>query len=123
MFGLSNLAFYGIIAAIIISLGTVAIYQWRADIKQVAYDKIFRQMAENELKEKDKEIQRFKDLAQGREEAVAKSIAEKRKAEAQVEILRSVLKGQSLNKEPLSTGYGKSMDLIQDYGREPEVKK
>ena len=54
MFGLSNLAFYGIIAAIVISLGTIAIYQWRADIKQVAYDKIFRQMAENELKEKDK---------------------------------------------------------------------
>lgn len=118
-FGLNKYLVIGIAALILISLGTVAIYQWRADIMQVAYDRIFRKMAENELKEKDKEIKKLKDLAEDRENAIKKSIEAQRKAEIAAEVLKSVIKGQTFNKEPLSPGYGKALDAIQDYDRLP----
>jgi uncharacterized protein HemX len=121
-FGLNKYLIIGIAAAIVIALGTVAIYQWRADIKQLAYDHIFKEMAENELKEKDKEIKRLKDLETGREEAVKKSVRAQQEAQIKLEALQAVIRGQSLSKEPLSLGYGKALDAIQDFGRIPDTK-
>ncbi len=119
MFGLSKYAIYAIIAAIVIGLGTVAIYQWRADIKQVAYDHIFRKMAENELKQKQVEIDRFKSLYEGREAAVRQANIEKEQAQKAAVNLGVLIRSQTYNKEPVSPGLSKALDAIQDYGRVP----
>jgi len=119
MFGLNKYLVIGIIVAIVIGLGSVAIYQWRADIKQVAYDHIFRQMAENELNVKQNEINRLTSLAASREKAVETANREKEQAQKAVVNLGVILRNQTYNKEPVSPGLSKALDAIQDYGRVP----
>ena len=116
MLGLNKYAIYGIIAAIVIALGSVAIYQWRADIKQVAYDKIFREMAENELNEKQKEINRLTKLNEAREKAIADAIKERDEAQKAAVKLTNYIRTQTYSKEPVSQGLTRALDAIQDYG-------
>lgn len=112
-----------IVVAIVVSLGGIAIYQWRADIKQVVYDEIFREMAKNELAEKDREIARNKLLMEGTERAVADALREREIAQKKVDMLTGLLRKQSYSKEPVSQGLSKALDAIQDYGATPAPQK
>ena len=117
MLGFNKYTIMAIVAAVMIALGTVAIFKWRDDIMQVAYDKIFRKMAEQELKKKDDEIDRLKSLADARQNAVTNALKERDVARLREGALKDLINGQTYSKEPVSPGLTRSLDAIQDYGR------
>jgi len=115
--GINKIWIIGAAVAIVVGLGGIAIYTWRGDIKQAAYDHIFREMAKVELDEKDREIKRLNEFAEGKEKAIVAAQTEKRLAQAKVDALTGLLRGQTYAQEPVSPGLTRALDAIQDYGR------
>jgi hypothetical protein len=113
MFGLSPLAIKAIVIGLLFSLGCVAIYQWRADIKQTAYDAIFKEQVENHLAEQKKAIKRLEEVNVEKEKALVEQLAKAKELEKKLADLDKEFKLKNFKNLPLDPGLQFTLDQIR----------
>ena len=120
-FSLTSLKFIG--AGIVLAALIAAIYIWRNDIRQAAYDHIFAKQVQAAIKDKDAEIARINERVELAEKSVEKANKEAADARKVANELNAFIRSQTFSKEPVSVGLSKSLDAVQAYGRAtPTVK-
>lgn len=108
------------VIAIVIALGLAAIYQWRADIMQVAYDEVFRQQVQAHLDQQKKEFQRLKEISEQQQEAFQKQVEDQIKLQSKVDTLNRIITDPGFVNGPTAQGI---RDVVEQIRTEEAAKK
>ena len=107
--GWIKLAVVGIVIAVIMA----CIYQWRADIKQTAYDAIFKETVEAAMKENQKDFQRQLDSEKAKRESLEEQMANQKQIAADLERLRQAFLNRKFDNRPIDPGLQYTFDQIR----------
>lgn len=107
--GWIKIAAVAIVAAVLIA----CVYQWRADIKQTAYDAIFKETVEAAMKENQKDFQRQLDSEKAKREALEEQMANQKQIAADLEKLRQAFINRKFDNRPIDPGLQFTFDQIR----------
>jgi hypothetical protein len=103
------------LAAVAIVLGVIitCIYQWRADIKQTAYDAIFKETVEAAMEANKKDFARQIDAEKAKREALEQQFENQRQIASDLERFRKSFLSQNFANKPIDPGLKYVFDQIR----------
>ncbi len=91
----------------------IAIYQWREDIKQGAYDAIFKKQVEAAIEENRKDFQRQLDVEKEKTASLLSQIEAQKQIAADLDKLRQAFMAQKFANAPIDPGLKYAFDQIR----------
>lgn len=100
------------IAVALVTVVVTVVYQWRADIMEVAYDRVFKKQVTAQLAEQENRFKELLAVETSKREELEKQIANQQKIEEDLKKLAEEFRKQNFKNVPLDPGVKFTLDQI-----------